>query len=526
MVRKSMCLILAGCMAVTLLCWGAAAEAEKVFVEGRATDSLTLDPHDSTDGPSNGVSQQIFDNLVTFRDDSTEIIPALATSWETSEDGLTWTFHLREDVHFHDGTPFNADAVVFNFERQRDKEHPAHEGKFVYWDYMFSNVEYTRKVDDYTVDIKLTEPYAPFLSNLACYPGRIVSPTAMTEKGVAYFRTHPVGTGPFRFVEWRKNDIILLEANKNYWGGKGGPYLDKLIFRVIPDDTARLMALMAGEITGMGGITPETIKILKEKKRSDIKVVANIGMNTGYLAMNTTVEPLNNRKVRLAIAHCIDKSQIVQEIFQNMGKPAKNIIPDSLWGYNEDIVDYEYDLEKAKALLAEAGYPEGFETELWYMPVSRPYMPNSKHVAQVIQRDLARVGIKVSLVTFDWGTYLSKLHNLEHPMCLCGWMGDNGDPDNFLYVLFDKDNTVKGSAQNYSNYTGEEYHELMMEAQKESDVAKRSALYKKAQEIFHQDVPAIPLAHGFNMVLVNEKVANFTFLPTGSNSYCEVDLKP
>ena len=167
MVRKSMYMILAGCLAVTLLCWGAAAETEKVFVEGRATDSLTLDPHDSTDGPSNGVSQQIFDNFVTFKDDSTEIVPALATSWETSEDGLVWTFHLREGVRFHDGTPFNAEAVVFNFERQRDKNHPAHEGKFVYWDYMFSNVEYTKKVDDYTVEIKLTEPYAPFLSNLA-----------------------------------------------------------------------------------------------------------------------------------------------------------------------------------------------------------------------------------------------------------------------------------------------------------------------------------------------------------------------
>jgi len=520
--KKLFCLMVAVLLAVVTVSPGLA--GEKVFVEGRAADSLTLDPHDATDGPSNGVLLQIFDTLVKFRDDSTEIVPSLATEWKTSEDGLTWTFKLRRDVRFHDGTPFNADAVVFSFERQRDEKHPAHEGKFAYWSYMFSNVEYTKKIDDFTVEMKLKEPYSPFLSNLACYPGRIVSPTAMSEKGVEHFRSNPVGTGPFRFAEWKRNDILVLVANRDYWGEEG-PYLDKLIFRVIPDDTARLMALLADEIDGMGGVTPETIKILKEKKRSDIKVVANVGMNTGYLAMNMSVKPFDNPKVRRAIAHCVDKEQIVREIFQSMGKPAKNIIPDTLWGYNDDIVDYDYDLEKAKKLLDEAGYPEGFETELWYMPVSRPYMPNSKHVAQVIQRDLGRVGIKAKLVTFDWGTYLSKLHNLEHSMCLCGWLGDNGDPDNFLYALFDKDNAEKGSAQNYACYLSEEYHQLMLKAQRVADVEKRSAFYREAQVIFHEDVPAVPLAHGFNLALVKGNVRNFIFDPQGANNFQKVDLE-
>lgn len=497
--------------------------AEKVFVFGRAADTVALDPADVTDGQSNKVTGQIFDTLVTFANDSTEIVPCLATSWETSEDGLTWTFHLRKDVKFHDGTPFNADAVVFSFERQRDKEHPAHQGKFAYWNSMFSLVEYTKKIDDMTIEMKLKTPYAPFLSNMGVSNVRIVSPTAMMKDGVEYSRSHPVGTGAFKFVEWKKGDRIVLEANDDYWGGR--PFLDRLIFRVFPDDTARVMALLAGEVHGIADVTPDNINMLKQEKRDDLKVIANVGMNVGYISMNMDKKPFDNLKVRQAIAHSVNKEQIVKDIFKGMADPAKNILPPTLWGYNDDVKDYEFDLDKAKQLLVEAGYPDGFETEMWYMPVSRPYLPESKLVAQVIQRDLSKIGVKVNLLTFDWATYLSKMSDLEHTICMRGWMGDNGDPDNFLYVLFDKDQAVKGQARNSSAYRSEEYHNYMIEAQKTIDVKKRAELYKAAQQLFHDDMPAVPLAHGYNLALTKKNVVNFTFSSIGAVLFHKVDFK-
>jgi peptide/nickel transport system substrate-binding protein len=488
--------------------------AQSVFIYGRGGDSVRLDPADITDGESVKACTQIFENLVEFKDNSTAVEPGLATSWEVSEDGLTWTFNLRKGVKFHDGTPFNADAVVFSLMRQKDKDHPAHNGDFAYWNYMYNNVEDVWKTDDYTVKIKLSEPYAPFLYNMASFPVMIVSPTAMTENGVEHFRTHPVGTGPFKFVEWKRNDRIILDKNENYWGKKAG--VDRVIIRSIPENTTRLMSLLAGEIHAMDGVSPENIKTLKEEKRKDLKIVAQPGMNVGYLAMNMEKEPFGNKKVRKALAYAINKKKIVSELFEGMAVPAVNMLPPNLWGYNDEIEDYSYNPVKAKTLLTTAGYPDGFKTDLWYMPVPRPYMPDGKLVAQAIQQDLKKIGVECNLVTYDWGTYLEKLENFEHTMCLIGWMGDNGDPDNFLYVLLDKDTATPGSAQNYSNYKSEEYHNMMIEAQRSFDQEKRDTLYKDAQTLLHEDVPTVPIAHAYNLAIVNTSVKGFKLHPTSN----------
>jgi peptide/nickel transport system substrate-binding protein len=349
---------------------------------------------------------------------------------------------------------------------------------------------------------------------MASFPVMIVSPTAMTENGVEHFRTHPVGTGPFKFVEWKRNDRIILDKNENYWGKKAG--VDRVIIRSIPENTTRLMSLLAGEIHAMDGVSPENIKTLKEEKRKDLKIVAQPGMNVGYLAMNMEKEPFGNKKVRKALAYAINKKKIVSELFEGMAVPAVNMLPPNLWGYNDEIEDYSYNPVKAKTLLTTAGYPDGFKTDLWYMPVPRPYMPDGKLVAQAIQQDLKKIGVECNLVTYDWGTYLEKLENFEHTMCLIGWMGDNGDPDNFLYVLLDKDTATPGSAQNYSNYKSEEYHNMMIEAQRSFDQEKRDTLYKDAQTLLHEDVPTVPIAHAYNLAIVNTSVKGFKLHPTSN----------
>lgn len=494
--------------------------AQSIFIYGRGGDSVRLDPADITDGESVKVCNQIFETLVRFKENSTEVEPGLARSWEISEDGLTWTFHLRENVKFHDGTPFNADAVVFSLERQMDEEHPAHEGDFAYWSYMYNNVEKVWKTGEYSVKIKLDGPYAPFLYNMASFPVMIVSPASMSENGVEHFRTHPVGTGPFKFVEWKRNDRIVLELFEDYWGDKGG--VDKIIIRSIPENTTRLMSLLAGEIHAMDGVSPENIKTLKDQKKEDLKIVAQPGMNVGYLAMNMEKEPFDDPAVRKAFAYAVDKKKLVSELYQGMAVPAVNMLPPNLWGYNDMIEDYPYDPVKAKTLLSAAGYPEGFETDLWYMPVPRPYMPDGKLVAQAIQQDLKKVGITCKLVTYDWGTYLEKLENFEHTMCLIGWIGDNGDPDNFLYVLLDKDTATPGSAQNYSNYKSDKYHEMMISAQKTFDQKERNSLYMEAQELLHQDVPTIPIAHAYNLAIINTAVKGFKLHPTGNYWFDDV----
>ncbi|MCF7935962.1 MAG: ABC transporter substrate-binding protein [Synergistales bacterium] len=510
--------------ALILACFAMPAMAsEKVFVFGRGGDAVRLDPADITDGESYKVCMLVFETLVQFKDGSTMVEPALAKSWDVSDDGLVWTFHLREGVTFHDGTPFTADAVVFSLERQMNPDHPGHKGDFAYWSYMYSQIESVEAVDDYTVRISLDKPYAPFLSNMACFPVMIVSPHSMLEMGVEDFRTHPVGTGPYEFVEWKKNDRIVLKAYDDYWGGRRK--VDRIIYRSIPDNTTRMMALLAGEIDAMDGISAQNIKTLKQENPEDIKLLASPGMNTGYMAMNMTKEPFGNLKVRKAVAYAINKKRLVKEIYQGMAKPANQMLPPTLWGYNRDIEDYGYDPEKARKLLAEAGYPDGFETELWYMPVPRQYMPDGKLVAQAIQQDLAEVGVDVELVTYDWGTYLEKLEELEHTMCLIGWMGDNGDPDNFMYVLLDKDNAQKGSAQNYAVWKNEEYHELMMEGQTTMAQEEREALYIQSAELMHQDVPVIPIANAYNLALVNTaKVDNFKLHPILKFILADIDI--
>ncbi len=492
------------------------------LVFGRSGDSVGLDPAREDDGESFYVSDNVYEPLVAFKTGTTEVIPCLAESWTISKDGLEFTFKLRKGVKFHDGTDFNADAVVFSLKRQYDQNHPHNKyGPWKYWGYMdMSNIiNDVIKVDNLTVKITLKKKEAPFLANLAMNFAVIVSPTA-AEKYKENLKNNPVGTGAFKFVQWIKDDSIVLERFDGYWGQKA--YLDRVILKVIPDATARYLALKKGEVDIIDFPSPDDIENIKKDK--NLKTVEQAGLNVGYLAMNLDKKPFDNKLVRQAINYAVNKSDIIKAVYGSFGIPAKNPMPPTMWSYNDKIKDYGYNPTKAKDLLKQAGFPNGFEATIWAMPVSRPYNPNAKKVAEIIQAQLKEVGIKLNIVSYEWGTYLDKIHQGEHDMCLIGWTGDNGDPDNFLWVLLSIPSTIK-PASNYSFWKNDKFNSLIKEAKETFDVKKRTSLYMSAQEIFKEEAPWVPIAHSTVVEPMKVSVNNFFLSPLGKREFKEVWIK-
>jgi peptide/nickel transport system substrate-binding protein len=482
------------------------------FVYGRGSDSVALDPINVTDGESLKVTRQIFDGLLDYKPGTTEVVPSLATEVpEPTNGGRTYTFTLREGVKFHDGTDFNAEAVVFNFDRWRDSKNPYHKGgggnseNFAYYSGQFggtdadSIIQKVEATGPYEVTFTLRRPQAPFLSNIAMSPFGIASPAAV-RKSVETFWQNPVGTGPFKFVRWNQGSTVELERFADWWGadlageeGGGGPYLERVTFQSIPDNTGRTAALVGGQLSAADGLTPDDVPTIAQTP--DLKVLERPAMNIGYLAMNTQKKPFDSPKVRQAVVHAINMPAIVQAFFGDTAEVASNPMPPSIPFFNKSIQPYEYDPERAKQLLAEANMPDGFTTDLWYMPVPRPYMPNGKGIAEAMQADLQKVGIKVNLVTREWGTYLQETGKGRHSMALLGWTGDNGDPDNFLNVLLSSQTATPENAQNIAYYKNLRVDKLLQTGQSTTDEAERQRVYYQAQEIIHEDVPWVPIAY-------------------------------
>ncbi|WP_121611504.1 ABC transporter substrate-binding protein [Mesobacillus foraminis] len=491
------------------------------LVFARGGDSTSLDPITTTEGETFKVTENIFETLLEYGEQDTTIHPGLAEEWNVSPDNLTYTFKLREGVKFHDGTDFNADAVVYNFERWMNGD----ADKFPYYT-MFGGfkgeeghvIKEVKAVDEHTVEFVLNRPQAPFLKNLAMSPFGIASPEAVEEQG-DNFRSNPVGTGPFKFVEWKQNDRIVLEKNQEYWQD-GLPKLNKIIFRVIPENTARLNALSNGEIDLMDGLNNSDEASVTGN--SSLQVIERPSMNVGYIGFTVNRKPFDNKLVRQALSHAIDKKSIIDSFYGGKADAAINPMPPSIEGYNESIEDYPYDLEKAKELLAEAGYEDGFEMDLWAMPVARPYMPEGMKVAEVIQESFSKIGVKANIQSVDWATYLEKAAKGDFDAYMLGWTGDNGDPDNFLYTLLDKDSI---GSNNYSYYSSDELHDILIEAQTESDQTKRNELYKKAQEIIKEDAPWVPLVHSTPLLAATKDLQGYKPHPTGSEALTHVEFK-
>jgi peptide/nickel transport system substrate-binding protein len=497
--------------------WAQAPLKGGTFVFGRGADSVGLDPAVVTDGESFRVTRNIYESLVEYKRDSTEIVPGLANFWVTSPNGIEWKFELRREVTFHDGTPFNAEAVVFNFERWMFEHHPYHKGVFEYWKSMFGGfpgfVKSVQAIDEYTVEFVLEKPMAPFLANLAMPMFGIASPTAIKKHGDNYFK-NPVGTGSFRFREWRKDDRVVLERNPDYWGEKA--LFDRVIFRSIIDNSARLLELQAGSIDLMEFLNPDDVPTVKSDP--NLQLVLRPSMNVGYLWWNIEKEPFSKLQVRRAIAHAINKRAIVEKLFGDIAIPATNMLPPSLWGYNDAVLDYEYDPSKARDYLAKAGLPNGFKTALWAMPNPRPYMPQPTKIAEAIQADLKAVGIEAELVTVDWATYLAKTREGEQDMYMLGWTGDNGDPDNFLYWFF-------GQKETRSRYYNTKAAQLTTKAQTLFDQEERARLYRDVQIVLKEDTANIPIAHTTPPLAAKRTVKGYVPHATGGEKLDTVWLE-
>lgn len=495
-------------------CAGTAA-AGGTLIWGRGGDSVSLDLAQATDGESIKAGIQVLENLVIFGKDSMDVEPQLAESWKVSADGLTWTFKLRRGVKFHDGHPFNAQAVYDSFARVIFKEHPFNSyGQWKYLGLSLGPVKDIKVIDEYTVALVTEKPYAPLLNNLALWLCPIVSPKAMADYKDK-IGMHPVGTGPFKFVSWTKDDQIVLERNNEYWGEKAK--VDKIILKSIPEPSARLMALQSGTVDIADDLDPDSIALVK--KNANLAVIERPSVNVGYLAFNTGKPRLKDPRVRQALSHAIDKETLIKSIFAGLAIPAKNPFPPSIWSHNDAITPYAYNPEKAKKMLAEAGFDFGTEIELWAMPVSRAYMPEPVKTAELIQAYFAAVGVKARIVRHEWGAYLSKTSNGEHEMCMLGWLGGNADPDNFLYGLLSADTAKTPGAANVAIWKNAEFTELCLKGQKTFNKAERTKIYLKAQEIFHAEAPWVPLVHSTVVRCYSKKLHDVPLRPNGLNSF-------
>ena len=517
----------------TMLAAGAADAKSLVYCSEGSPENFT--PALNTTGTSADADRPVFDQLVEFQPGSTTVGPGLAESYEVSPDAKTITFHLRKGVKFHSGvngfTPtrdFNADDVLWSFNRQWKPDHPYAKvsgGAYSYFNDMgmpdlLESIE--KGGDDLTVVMKLKEPNAPIMANLAMDFATIQSAEYadyLMKKGTPeQFDQIPVGTGPFIFVDYQKDAVIRFKANPDYWGGK--PKIDDLIYAITVDPTARYAKLQANECQMM--IAPNPADLPAMAKNPDVQLLQQAGLNIGFLSMQTQKPPFDKKEVRQAIAMAIDRDAILKEVYQGAGQKAKNPMPPTMWSYDDSTVDWPYDPAKAKEMLTAAGITS-LDTDLWWMPVSRPYNPNAKRMAEMIQADLEKVGIHAKLVSYEWGEYRKRMDAGEHQMGLRGWTGDNGDPDNFLFLNgCDKDG--KPASNNLSKWCNAQYTADLLKARTLSEQPDREAIYKEMQKIHHEEVPWLNIAHSTVFEPVRKEVSGYKISPFGRHQFQNVDV--
>jgi peptide/nickel transport system substrate-binding protein len=487
-------------------------ESANSIVFALGNDISNMDPSLMNDIESAQVANQVYQGLVQFKADSVEVESCLADRWTSSPDGLTWSFHLRKGVKFSDGSPVNADSVVFSVMRQLDDSHPFHvQGKMRYAKFLFGDrssteTELVRDVtarDEETVVFRLARPYPPFLKNMAMTQASIVNPKTVRTMAND-FNTTMVGTGPFLLKQYQRDQRIDLVRNPNYWGPKAK--LDEVQFRVLRDPNTRLNSVRRGDTDIITGIEPNTLKLLEEDK--NITVLSEPSLNLGYISLNNKKPPFDNRKVRLALNYAIDRRFIVSKLFMDTSVEATGIIPPGMIGYDPARKGFPYDPEKARQLLKEAGYPNGFTVTFSTHDRARIYNPVGVKLAERIQQNLAKVGITAKIDQMEFPTFLAKEKAHDYTMANSGWVSDNGDPDNFIYEL-------TGREDNDALYSNPAATALMREAASEGDEQKRAGMYEKVEQMLREDPPFIPINNAKQILAARNRVKNVKLHPTG-----------
>ncbi|WP_144158027.1 ABC transporter substrate-binding protein [Paraburkholderia sp. BCC1885] len=514
----------------------ASAAGDKTLVFCTEGSPAGFDPGQHTTSTDfDASSNAIYNELVQFRRGTLDLEPALATSWDVSADQRTYTFHLRHGVKFgatawfKPTRDFNADDVLFTFNRMLNADEPfrkAYPTSFPYFsDLGFDrNLERIDKVDDYTVRFELKQPDVIFVRNLAMAFASVLSAEYAAQLSAAHREADinqlPVGTGPFVFRSYQKDALIRYDANPDYWRPEDVK-LAHLIFAITPDPGVRIQKLASGECQVSAFPRPADLDIVR--RNPELTLISGVGFNVGFVAYNTQHTPLERVEVRRALDMAIDKPAIIKAVFAGNATVATNPMPPSQWSYDKQLKDAPFDPAKAKALLAQAGFPNGFDISLWAMPVQRPYNPNAQLMAQLIQQDWANIGVRAKIVSYEWGEYNRRAkQDGEHDAILYGWSGDNGDPDNWLGTLLGCD-AVHGS--NVSKWCNADFNALIVKARSSPDVAVRTALYEQAQVIFKQQVPYTPIAHSIVSLPASKRVKGLLFSPLGSHRFDGVWLE-
>lgn len=511
-----------------------AAQAASTLIYCSEASPEGFDPGRYTAGTTFDASAQpLFNRLVEFERGGTKLVPALAERWTVSADGLVYTFHLRRGVKFHTTEWFkptrelNADDVVFTLDRMINKENAfqkAFPASFEYASDMGlpDTIAKIEKPDAMTVRITLKTVDAAFLANMAMDFASIHSAEyaeSLQKAGRGNdLNSKPVGTGPFVFKRYEKDAQIRYTAFADYWAGKAK--IDNLIYAISTDSAVRAQKLKAGECHVSSFPKPAEAEVMKKDPKIELHKLN--GLNVGYLTLNVKHKPFDNLLVRQAINMAINKKSLVDAVYQGAGAPAVNPIPPTIWGYNKSIKDYEYNPAKARELLAKAGFPNGFETKLWALPVQRPYNPNGQQAAELVQADLAKIGIKATIVKYEWAEYLKRGKAGESDIGMFGWNGDNGDPDNFVGNLL---SCAAVGGSNYGQWCNTEFDALIKKAKQTTAQAERVKLYEKAQEVFRREAPWVPMAHSVVYQPTLKTVQGFKMSPFGTTQFYGVSVK-
>ena len=501
------------------------AAGSSTLIWGQSGNPDTLDMPISSSGESAEVVTQMFNGLVRALPGRTDVEPDLATSWSVSPDGLTWTFKLRRGVIFHDGTPWDAAAAKFNFDRWSDPKNPYHKVgalDFEYFnDFLADTFQEVRAPDPGTLQIVLKAPSAPLVYNLSIIAFDFASPASIQKYGgdsASGVSRHPVGTGPYKFVDWVQDDHITMVASPSFFR-KGLPKTHTLVYRVLKDNAARFLALKSGEIQAMELPNPDDARTA----RSDptLKVGERPSFNTGWLQMNLNLPFFKDIRIRRAMAMAINRKAIVQGLYGGLGEVADQYMPPTMWGRSSSPMIIPYDPAAARKLLAEAGYPNGFSLDFWYLPISRPYFPDGKEIGTAMANDLGKIGIRSHVMTEESAVYQKDSNTNKFQVWMRGWIGDNGDPDDWLGFFFGH-HDPKNARFSYDNPT---VIALVKQARTLNSQAERAKIYARVGDLALADLPMIPIAHAKVPVVMRSNVYGLVPQPDG-NEYMEtVELK-
>jgi len=497
----------------------ARADVPKTLVIAVSADHLGLDPQTTHDNGSAYIMSTIFDGLMSYQLGTSVVAPGLAQTWTVSPDGKVYTFKIRSGVTFHDGSPLNARTVAADLDRAVNPNNPCYvfsrKALDTYDDFTFGTMKdgtaaHIQALDDATLQITLPKPNAPFLTDLAMVWSGIMSPVA-TQKYNCDASKAPVGTGPFRFVEYVASDHTTLEANPSYWGDH--PKVDRLVFQVVPEGATAVLRLERNEVQILTDVP--TAFYGRISGNHDLKLYTQPGLTLLGVGMFTGASPFSEKRVRQAMNYAVDKDAINKALYGG-ATTASQGEPPVLWGYNKSVKPYPYDPAKAQALLREAGFGSGFATEMMVYANPRGYNPaGGAKLGEAIQGYLAKVGVTVKLVQYEWGAYIDKLHHSPwQGFAICGWSGDNGDPDNFLGPLFGFDEVAgKPQYSNCASYHSQAFDQLITRGQQATSQADRERVYLQANAILHDDAPWIFVNHMNQVRAARGSVTGVTLNP-------------